>query len=317
MQTLPGTIAVVTPPKPFDPTSEDADVIIRSSDDVDFRVIRAFLAFSSPVFKAMFTLPQYEGTSSLDETRQGLPIIAVTENSTILYHLLRYCYPIDGADEVEMKSLEEVSGVLETARKYSMAGVEWRARRALVSSRFIDKEAVRVFALALYHGLEAEARVAAVKTLSVPTLGRPYIREFEYITAGDFLRLNDYQEMCKLVAVRVAQGQEALAKGSWVWLYCRGHCSSRTSPATGALMAIWWLEYLEAAAKALAQRPIGDTVANYELLDKALAKANACPACRDGAFRDLMEFTKVFAAAVDEATSKVRVLFIAENWHSH
>ncbi|KAF8273062.1 hypothetical protein EI94DRAFT_1564704 [Lactarius quietus] len=41
---------------PFD--DADADIILRSSDQVDFHVYRVLLSKSSPFFKSIFSLPQ-------------------------------------------------------------------------------------------------------------------------------------------------------------------------------------------------------------------------------------------------------------------
>jgi hypothetical protein len=61
---------------PFDPASHTPDVILRSSDNVDFYVMKTFLAFSSPdVFAPMFTLPQ---TQHDIPSPSGLHIVPVS-----------------------------------------------------------------------------------------------------------------------------------------------------------------------------------------------------------------------------------------------
>ncbi|EIW75069.1 hypothetical protein CONPUDRAFT_66183, partial [Coniophora puteana RWD-64-598 SS2] len=41
---------------PFD--DPEAEIILRSSDNVEFRVFKSFLAFSSSIFRDMLSLPQ-------------------------------------------------------------------------------------------------------------------------------------------------------------------------------------------------------------------------------------------------------------------
>lgn len=52
-----------------------ADVILRSSDGIDFRMFKVLLSFASPFFEGMFDLPQPTNPSNLDDTKDGLPLI--------------------------------------------------------------------------------------------------------------------------------------------------------------------------------------------------------------------------------------------------
>ena len=78
--------AITNARAPFDSLA-DADVILCSSDEVDFRVFKMFIAFVSPVFKDILTLPQ--GTSVEDEMKDHIPIIQMTENGRAIENL---CY---------------------------------------------------------------------------------------------------------------------------------------------------------------------------------------------------------------------------------
>ncbi|KAI0732150.1 hypothetical protein C8Q72DRAFT_753347, partial [Fomitopsis betulina] len=70
---------VIDAPAPFNRSS--ADVILRSSDLVDFRVRKGILAEASSVFDDMFGIPQPENTPSQGDTREGLPVVRLEENS--------------------------------------------------------------------------------------------------------------------------------------------------------------------------------------------------------------------------------------------
>jgi hypothetical protein len=68
----------------------DANLIIRSSDFVDFRVHKSVLAMTSPFFKDLLSLPQ-----PLDsETINGLPVVQMSESSELLNSLISLIYPI-------------------------------------------------------------------------------------------------------------------------------------------------------------------------------------------------------------------------------
>ena len=64
----------------------DADVILRSSDNVYFKVFKLLLSMGSPLFKDMFSLPQSASASEdgTSETKGGLPVIQVSETAKIL-----------------------------------------------------------------------------------------------------------------------------------------------------------------------------------------------------------------------------------------
>jgi hypothetical protein len=68
----------------------DANIIIRSSDFVDFRVHKSVLTMTSPFFNDLLSLPQ----PSDSETFDGLPVIQLSEDSEILNTLVSLLYPV-------------------------------------------------------------------------------------------------------------------------------------------------------------------------------------------------------------------------------
>ncbi|KAG0691702.1 hypothetical protein DFH29DRAFT_976466 [Suillus ampliporus] len=80
-----------------------ADIILRSSDGVDFRI---------------------EG---------DLPIVSVEENHRVLDIWLRFCYPSTLAEDPPLNDIEDIIPVLEAARKYSLKPLEHKVRQALRS----------------------------------------------------------------------------------------------------------------------------------------------------------------------------------------
>jgi hypothetical protein len=80
----------ITPPlEPFG--VPDANLIIRSSDHVDFRIHKPVLAVSSPLFRDLLSLPEsYDG-----ENVDGFPMIQFSEDSELLNNLFSMLYPLD------------------------------------------------------------------------------------------------------------------------------------------------------------------------------------------------------------------------------
>jgi BTB/POZ domain len=81
-------ILATSPLEPFD--ESDTNLIIRSSDDVDYRVHKSVLAMSSPFFKDLLSLPQPSDGEVLD----GLPVVQFSESSELLNSLISMLYPV-------------------------------------------------------------------------------------------------------------------------------------------------------------------------------------------------------------------------------
>ncbi|KAH9910969.1 uncharacterized protein BXZ73DRAFT_108333 [Epithele typhae] len=97
---------------PFDKPS--TNLIIRSSDLVDFRVHQHILAEASPVFADMLTLPQPR-----EQERDLLPVVDVAEDAQTWRYLLFLCYP---TNKQNFSKLEDTIPVIKAAQKYEM---EW------------------------------------------------------------------------------------------------------------------------------------------------------------------------------------------------
>jgi hypothetical protein len=67
----------------------EASIIIRSSDQVKFRVHKSVLAMSSPFFKDLLSLPQPPDAENVD----GLPVVALPEDAGLLHSLISLLEP--------------------------------------------------------------------------------------------------------------------------------------------------------------------------------------------------------------------------------
>ena len=94
---------ITSPPETLD--ESDMNLIIRSSDLVDFRVRKSVLASASPYFKDLLSLPQSSDSDIVD----GFPVVQMTEDSELLNSLISYLYPIH---TVLPNSYEKVSSFL-------------------------------------------------------------------------------------------------------------------------------------------------------------------------------------------------------------
>jgi hypothetical protein len=100
--------SAMSQPETFD--ISDANLIIRSSDLVDFRVHKSIMALVSPFFKDLLSLPQPSDGESVD----GLPVVQLSEGSELLSSLVSMLYPVRA---VIPNSYEKVLYLLATCQR--------------------------------------------------------------------------------------------------------------------------------------------------------------------------------------------------------
>ena len=188
---------------PFD--HQSADVILRSSDNVEFRVFKVILSLASTVFSDMFSLPQASRSKGLpanaDEVKDGLVVIPVTEDGKMLKQFLFMCYPKAAVDPPAIPNdLASVEGLLAAAIKYSAERVEKHLREALVSPQFMKTNPLLVFVVACRFRMKEEAEMAARATLPHAILGRAYSTEIASINGGLLFQLLQYHQKCVTAA---------------------------------------------------------------------------------------------------------------------
>ncbi|KAI0642184.1 hypothetical protein C8Q79DRAFT_1013484 [Trametes meyenii] len=171
--------------EPFD--RDDADFVLRSSDQVDFHVHRVILTMASSVFETMLTLPQPEGNTKIER-----PLVDVSEDSETLDVLLRVCYPTSAP---ELRDIPLLRKVLEAANKYDIPAVLTLVKKAMVQPELLDSDPLRIFVIACRFGMEPEAQAAAKKTaLRNFVVGSVQVcPELEDISAGAYYRLLQLQ----------------------------------------------------------------------------------------------------------------------------
>jgi BTB/POZ domain len=278
-----------------------ADVILRTSDLVDFRVHTLVLSLVSPVFDSMFNLPQPP------DAEDALPVISVSESSRTLEKFLVFCYP--GRDP-ELADLNDVGDMLEVMSKYDVEAVKNRVRKSLLEPIFLETEPLRVFAIAQLYHLEYETRRAALYTLCRPQF-EDYCAELEHISARPYYRLAEYGAKCRTAAARVA----TVPNFDWItvrvgWFSCKENSSPdtefRISNSTRKMdRKHWWLTYMRAVSVALADIPLFNTPKISQEIDIAMNKALACDTCRISIISKMRTFNQLLAAEVERVVIDV------------
>ncbi|KAI8996536.1 hypothetical protein BD414DRAFT_478322 [Trametes punicea] len=173
---------------PFNQPS--ADIVLRTADDVEFRVHSQILTQASPVFSTMFSLPQPQGSEAAsnstptgsDSAQSGasatppvpVPVVDVSEDSATLDLLLRILYPIS---KPAMEDAATLVPVLQAAQKYEM---EWPVQIMSERLRAIMPDApLQVWAAACRAGLEDVAREASL-ALKMSLIPAPTLQKLFY-----------------------------------------------------------------------------------------------------------------------------------------
>ena len=151
---------------PFD--FADADIILRSGNSRDFRVLKLFIAKSSPVLNELIqTAPDSAVPAPPPSTIStiSLPVIHMSESDAILHSLLTFVLPMP---PVLPTSVEEVLELLFVAKKYKMSHVLTHIRGSISLQDpplICRSNAIHVFSLAQKYGLRQEVVQAARLTL--------------------------------------------------------------------------------------------------------------------------------------------------------
>lgn len=202
-EAAPGSRAAT---EPF--TDKNADLILRSSDRVDFYVHKLVLSLASPTFQSMFTLPKPTSptTTALvrgpgnNNHKDGLPITQLTEDTTTLDIILRACYPYSVP---KIGDLETLQRVLEAAEKYEVEA--FRGTAGLLLKASIETAPVTVYSMACRFGyadiltLSAKACLA-VEFNEILRTPPPVLRMMDNV---QYQRLLQYHRKCGEVASQV------------------------------------------------------------------------------------------------------------------
>ncbi|KAG1881043.1 hypothetical protein F4604DRAFT_1746047 [Suillus subluteus] len=283
-----------------------ADIILRSSDGVDFRVITLFLNLASSSFHSII-----EQAAQSDQRVEGdLPIVPVEENHRVLDIWLRFCYPSTLAEDPPLHELEDIIPVLEAARKYSLKPLEHKVRQALKSR--MEKEPLRCFALAMRAQLNIEATLAAEYTLRQSLIPARF-PEINLITAKELLALLTYHQRCGISVQSLGTdlswitSDYSLNATGYQWII-GGSCGCESGSRfllNGQRPLKWWSDYMEKSLMSLYDKPSGHTVLVGVGDTVRGVRATGCSQCCSNILVKMTGFAEFFSMVVDMLTAKV------------
>ncbi|KAH8995919.1 hypothetical protein EDB92DRAFT_106374 [Lactarius akahatsu] len=198
----------------------EADIIVRTSDLVDFLVHKSVLATSSSVFRDMFTLPNL----SKDGTTDGLPVVDISEDAELVRSLITILYPIPSELPA---SYDKTLALLAAAQKYEMDAVQSsiRAEVACGPSPILDgMQVFRAYAIASSSGLRPEMEMAARLTLDQPMTFDHLGDELRLFEGRALRELSSFREQCRdNLALCFKSFLDIDSGPSKIWVGCPGH----------------------------------------------------------------------------------------------
>ncbi|KAJ7648054.1 hypothetical protein FB45DRAFT_1052422 [Roridomyces roridus] len=294
------------PTPPFDDSS--ADVILRSSDGVDFHVHRLILSIASPFFKQMFTLPQ-------PASEPDIPIMPVSESAVLLNCGLRLWYP--GADPAADEELELVCEALYIfIHKYDMPFLTSMVKIRLLPR--LEEAPVTIYAIACRLRWKDMAVEAAQATLKLPIRNfssRHIGLQLSAINTDMYQALLYYHAECGAIASTASSNlgwytHSTDTPGAYCNALdsnCRGNgdriylCSGGEYP-----LRRWFVDYLVELTAVLLQSP-GGKVDTPELLLKANKGSHLCPHCGENGLERVVKFSALLEAHIQKELQLIKL----------
>ncbi|KAF7300323.1 BTB domain-containing protein [Mycena chlorophos] len=318
---------------PFGPNSHEQnppDIIIRSSDLLDFYAHKQILSFGSPFFRHMLAFPEPTGQNA-NPTKNGLSIVALPEKSGTLGPALSLLYPrqvqpaeiVGGMSPVEIK-LDTFESIYEACRKYDVAGYHDILVTTLAEPRFLEDDAHLVFVIACNLRLHPIACNAAIRTLKSPITDRPspYLRS---APGNTFWQLQDFKyavaRELKMLLKTYAAGAPVSDMGpeyDHVWWAPNGHAEfcgpsepDRDDAYAEVEPAAWFQDHIGRIEDVCFLRPDPEHIARclVELHGPQLADISECRMCMDDAAENLTQLSGWF-----EKTANKRIKALASSY---
>jgi hypothetical protein len=304
---------------PFD--HDDADIILRSSDQIDFHVYQAILSASSPFFKSMFSLPQ-PNTSALEKNN---PVVDLSENSRTIATLLTFIYPVISAPP-EPESLDDIIDALVAANKYDMAFVSRCLNQIFTESKFVQGDPMVAFCAAYSRELGETCHIAAKASLKYRMNLDNIVDKLQYMNGPAFDQLYEFHRACSATTAQAVSGTHLtwITKSHSTWWglvnrECKNKCltydyilasQKHNSQYSSAWLGntVWvasapYRNFITRAHNALLEQPCQEAVTGHQFFAPCY-KVEVCGHCQL-TLLGLPEFSRLLGKEIERRVSEV------------
>ncbi|KZV68246.1 hypothetical protein PENSPDRAFT_736053 [Peniophora sp. CONT] len=295
----------------------DADLVLRSAEDVEFRVHRIILARSLSAFD-LSSLFARSGDQELSE--DGLPILRLPDGAETVATLLSALYPGPAPVLTNLSSIRAMLGSLD---RYGARFVPASIRSALEALASAEPE--QTYVLACAARLPDIARTAARATLRAPRQLAPVSRsDLLGLTALQYHALVLYQDECR------AASRELASSFAWIAgddvpgavpadpsrsaLECgcaAAHEQTASRKGTHAvpyyLVPEWVRKFMASVAEALVKDVRGEIARRPAMMIPALKEAFACNDCANAVEVTFTAFAEKLEQQINQRISEVQL----------
>ena len=289
----------------------NGEIILRSSDQVEFRVFRWPLQRLYPVFFDMFNLPDSGAPSSPKTSAQ--PVVQMDETAPVVEALLRLSYPIDPPIVEDLGTMVLITEAI--VKLQAERGCRRWIRMTVENIVHVNPWAMYAILLALgregyNYNFEEEIRIAARATVGWKIL-RPW-KEASMITAADYDRLLIFHLECKNAFLKALDKGLAKAKLGYPG---NSHCSKVNLKVGKSYyqVARWFVDFRAKAREKFCGELRGEAVEDvslwYEPLERDRMAGVLCFQCAKDSTLRMPEYTKELSKLMEEIISQVSDLF--------
>ena len=310
---------------PFD--NPDADLMICTPDNVQYRVHKLILREASSFFADMLALPALVPPKSAI----AVDAIDVAEPSVTWDQILRIAYAIPPLEPIPHDRLWHL---FEVTKKYDMPGVRWALGQVLAGIPYTSEEnTLRAYILAYTFGFPDIAAAAARASLSQPH--EAFVPELRLARSNVHFRWTEYRRACVDAATAFARNKNIFNHTEW-WGKIEGWGHASSQPQTshpGPVCPLTHMynarlggtyvrrslgEYMKQSEAALQLHPIGAIVRDPRLVTALVQDALGCPQCAPNVRSDrIAEFVEYYSTKIDEAVAKVSIFDDRIYWGTH
>ena len=286
----------------------EPDIILRSSDGVNFNVHKSIMVHQSSVFRDILSIPQEANTSNdTDDDQTTSQSMDVSEDSMTLELLLQFCYLC--ADPVG--DLDLYLEVSKAAEKYDMKTVLHLVKRYMASEMralvAATDDPFRLYAISCAYRMVEEGQLAAKATLRRPMIGQYPPKVLDLLPARAYHELLEYRKLCIAVLSPLLTSWKSMYQNHSYIEQCSGCQGAALRCSEYGLQSSWLTSYFEQIKKDFSEVTTGDMIRSLAHLRRALVFVDSCSKCRARSRvpTDLARFNEDLASAVDAAIAKV------------